>query len=181
MANISKRNSVFFSSLGLKKKYQYFKKVNKSVLDLKDLIHEKKNYKNVNSLMLKKNFSFSNKVDGLVVVYIIFFSFTSTNTFLHVTDALGNLKLGLTAGLIDFKGKQKKSRLLVLNRFFRELKKLKVSTLKSRPIALHLGNVGFYRYYIIKNLKKDYFVRFVKSYETYSYNGCRKRKKLRKR
>ena len=160
-----------------KKKYQYFKKVNDYVSKLKTVVHERKNYKNVNSLMFDKNFSFDDQSTSLVIVYIVTFSFTSVNTFLHVTDSLGNLKFRSTAGLIDFKGKQKKSRLLVLTRFFLELKKLKITILKDKPIALHLNNVGFYKYFIIKNLKKYYFIRLVKSYETYSYNGCRKKKK----
>ena len=116
-----------------------------------------------------------------MLVYTIYFSFSTVNTFLYITDALGNLKFRYSAGLVNFKGKQKKSRIQVLNRFFRELKKLKISTLKNSPIALHLNNVGFYKYLIVKNLKKDFFIRFIKSYQIYSFNGCRKKKKLRKR
>lgn len=180
--NLKKSLFISSSSLGLKKKYQYFDKVCSSVLKLQSCIGEKKSYKNVSYLILKKKLNdVVRHHNGLSVVYVIFFSFASSNTFLHVTDALGNLKFRSTAGLINFKGKQKKNRLLVLNKFFRELKKLKISILKNKPIALHLNNVGFYKYLIVKNLKKNYFVRFIKNYESYSYNGCRKRKKLRKR
>jgi ribosomal protein S11 len=172
---------MFFIDFSLKKKYLLSKETNKSIFKLKNLLNEKQNYKNLNSLIFKRSSNDKKKLNGLIVVYIIFISFSSTNSFLHITDTLGNLKFTYSAGLVNFKGKQKKSRFLVLNSFFRELKKLKISTLKNKPISLHLNNVGFYKHFIIKNLKKNFFVRFVKSYETYPYNGCRKRKKLRKR
>ena len=116
-----------------------------------------------------------------MVAYSFYFSFSTVNTFLYITDALGNLKYHYSAGLVSFKGKLKKSRIQVLNRFFKELKKLKINILKNKPIALHLNNVGFYRYFIIKNLKKNFFIRFIKNYLIYSYNGCRRKKKLRKK
>ena len=45
--------------------------------------------------------------------------------------------------------KQKKNRLQVLNQFFKELRKLKIRALKNKPIALHLKNVGNYKYFIV--------------------------------
>lgn len=176
MNNNNKKNSIFLSNLSLKKKNVYNKKVVKSINKLKLSLTEKQKYKEFN--FLTKNLK--NTRNGSVVVYIIYVSFSLANTFLYVTDALGKLKFRYSAGLVDFKGKQKKIRLQVLNRFFRELKKLKMGVIKNKPVALHLNNVGFYKYLIIKNLKKDFFIGFIKSYQTYSYNGCRKKKKLRK-
>ena len=39
------------------------------------------------------------------------------------------------------------------NYIFKKLRKLKVSILKDRPVALYLKNVGFYKHFIIKNVK----------------------------
>ncbi len=170
--NIEK--NIFLSSLGLKKKSLHSKKTMKFVSELKNSINEKQKYK-------KFEFVSSHNKNGSVISYVIYFSFSRVNTFLYVTDALGNLKFRYSAGLVDFKGKQKKNRLQVLNRFFSSLKKLKMSLLKNKPIAIHLHNVGSYKYFIVKKLKKFFFVRFIKSYQTYPYNGCRKKKRLRKK
>lgn len=180
MKNNTEKNE-FLSNLSLEKKNIYSKKITDSISKLKNSLAEKQKQKPLNFLPGKSSDINCMKKSGSVVVYTVYFSFSTINTFLYITDVLGNLKFRYSAGLMDFKGKQKKSRIQVLNRFFRELRKLKISTLKNKPIALHLSNVGFYKYLIVKNLKKDFFIRFIKSYQTYSYNGCRKKKKLRKR
>ena len=180
MKNNTEKNS-FLSNLSLEKKYIYSKKIIDSIYKLKNSLSDKQKYKKLSFLPEKYLSTNDKKKSGSVLVYTIYFSFSTVNTFLYITDALGNLKFRYSAGLVNFKGKQKKSRIQVLNRFFRELKKLKISTLKNSPIALHLNNVGFYKYLIVKNLKKDFFIRFIKSYQIYSFNGCRKKKKLRKR
>jgi ribosomal protein S11 len=171
------KKSLFLSNTSLKKKSFYYKKMKNSISKLKGLLNEKQQYKKFNT----QPFVTENQKSGFVIVYVIHFSFSATNTFLHITDIFGNLKFCYTAGLVNFKGKQKKSRIQVLTRFLRELRKLKISTLKDKPVALHLNNVGSYKYFIIKNLKKNFFIRLIKSYETYAYNGCRKKKRLRKR
>lgn len=179
--NLKKRN-MFLNNISLKKKFFYYKEINNSISKLKSLSNEKHQHKKLDLFMPKPSiFLDKNKKDGLIVMYVIYFSFSATNTFLHVMDTFGNLKFRYSAGLVDFKGKQKKSRIQVLTRFIQELGKQKISILKNKPIALHLNNVGFYQYFIIKNLKKRFFIRLIKSYETYPYNGCRKKKRLRKR
>lgn len=180
MENSNLKKKVLRSNLSLKKKYLYYKKINKSIFKLKDVLVKKQEYKKKLNLLLSNKILNSEQIKGLVVVYIISFSFSATNTFLYVTDSLGKLKFKYSAGLFDFKGKQKKRRIQVLRRFFRELKKLKISILQNKPVALHLNNVGFYKYFILKNLKKNIFIRLIKSYGAYSFNGCRKKKKLRK-
>ena len=174
------KKNTFLSNVSLKKKSFYHKKINNSIKKLKSLLNEKQQHKKLNSLMSRSPIS-EKQMNGFVIVYIIYFSFSATNTFLHITDTFGNLKFRYSAGLVDLKGKQKKSRVQVLTRFLRELRKIKISTLKDKPVALHLNNVGSYKYFIIKNLKKNFFIRLIKSYDTYSYNGCRKKKRLRKR
>nr|YP_010134156.1 ribosomal protein S11 [Navicula veneta]QWM93646.1 ribosomal protein S11 [Navicula veneta] len=179
--NINRKENILLSNFSLKKKSLYFKKTNNSIVKLKNLLNEKQNHKKFNSLITTSKSFYNSKKLGSVVIFTINFSFSPVNTFLYITDALGNLKFRYSAGLVEFKGKQKKNRFQVLNRFFRELKKLKITVLKNKPIALHLKNVGSYKYLIIKNIKKKFFVRLVKSYQTYPFNGCRKKKQLRKR
>lgn len=176
-SNVTK---LFLSNISLKKKSLYYKKINNSILKLKDVLNEKQQYKKLDSFISKPVIR-EKQSNNFILVYIIHFSFSATNTFLHITDTFGNLKFQYSAGLVDFKGKQKKSRVQVLTRFLRELRKIKISVLKDKPVALHLNNVGSYRYFIIKNLKKFFFIRLIKNFETYSYNGCRQKKRLRKR
>ena len=170
------------SNLSLKKKSLYSKKTTNSIVKLKNALNDnKQQHKKLNSLIKTSKSIYNSKKMGSTVVFTIHFVFSLVNTFLYVTDSSGNLKFRYSAGLVEFKGKQKKSRLQVLNRFFRELKKLKITVFKNTPVALHLNNVGFYKYLIIKNTRKDFFVRLIKSFQTYPFNGCRKKKQLRKR
>lgn len=181
MKKSNMKKNVFLSNFSLKKKSLYSEKTVNSILKLKNLLKEKQDYKKFNLLLnLNKSSSDLKKV-GSIVVYTIYFSFSPVNTFLYIIDASGNLKFRYSAGLVELKGKEKKVRLQVLNRFFKELQKLKINVLKNNPIALHLKNVGSYKRFIIKNLRKFFFIRFIKSYQTYPFNGCRKKKKLRKR
>ena len=81
---------------------------------------------------------------------------------------------------MGFKGKSKKSRFQILKLFFVELKKLKFKFLRKNPVSLHLNNVGSYKRFIIRKLKRRFFIKIIKNYQVYAYNGCRKKKKIRK-
>nr|YP_010377413.1 ribosomal protein S11 [Navicula tsukamotoi]QYB23100.1 ribosomal protein S11 [Navicula tsukamotoi] len=171
----------------LKKKSNYFRKVVSYVLELESLLGEKSDYKKLNYLLkekviknLNKKSSFLFDQKGVVVLYSVFFSFSAINTFLCVTDAFGSLKFSSSAGSLNFKGKSKKNRFRILKLFFKELRKLKVDFLNKNPISLHLNNVGFFRRFIIRSLKKKFSIKIIKNYQSYSYNGCRKKKKFRK-
>lgn len=180
---IKKSSSFLLTNRSLKKKSVYFKKVTKHISKLKTILNEKQNSKKLNLLVDSCKLSkrlLAQRKKGFIVLYSICFSFSSVNTFLYVTDALGNLKFRYSAGLLDFKGKAKKSRFQILKTFFKELRKLKVSLLKNKPIALDLENVGFYRHLIVRRLKKKFFIQIVNNRQTHSYNGCRKKKKSRK-
>lgn len=169
----------FPNNLNLKKKNIYLKKISESIHKLTNLLIKTPKFLNLTFKSLEnKNVS---KKSGLILVYTVYFRFSTANSFLYVIDSLGNLKFCYSAGLLNFKGKQKKNRIQVLNGFFKKLGKLKTTVLNNKPIALHLNNVGFYKYLIVKNLKKKFFIQLIKNYQNYSYNGCRKRKKLRKR
>ena len=60
---------------------------------------------------------------------------------MYITDTKGNLKFRYSAGLVDFKGKLKKSRIQILTRFLRELRKLKMSTLKIGALNISTLNM----------------------------------------
>lgn len=168
-------------SLSLKKKILFCKKTSNLTIKLKNSLMDKQNSKKLSLFFTNSMFLENLRIRSFAVVYIIHFYFSSVNTFLYITDSLGNLKFRYSAGLMGFKGKQKKNRASVLKSFFKELRKLKVSVLKNKVIALNLTNVSFYKYFIVKKLKKLFFIRFVKSYQMHAYNGCRKRKRLRKK
>ena len=172
------KSSLFsLNTARLKKKNAHLQKINKYISKLKTNLNENQDFKRLDFLTLKNE---ERKKKGHIVVYSICFSFSPVNTFLYVTDAQGNLKFRSSAGLLDFKGKAKKSRFQVLKMFFKELRKLKISLLKNKPIVLVLENVGSYRYFIVKNLKKKFFIRIINNFQTHPYNGCRKKKKSRK-
>ena len=181
-ALISKSSLFSLNNIRLKKKSIHLKKITKYISKLKAVLHEKENIKNLNFLDHNKSFknNFVKKRKGFIVLYSICFSFSSVNTFLYITDSLGNLKFRYSAGLFDFKGKAKKSRFQILKMFFKELRKLKISLLKNKPILLVLENVSSYRHLIVRNLKKSFFIRIVNNFQTHPYNGCRKKKKSRK-
>uniref|UniRef100_UPI0021FE3DC0 ribosomal protein S11 n=1 Tax=Haslea pseudostrearia TaxID=197756 RepID=UPI0021FE3DC0 len=174
--SIKKKN--ILNNLNLTKKYYLLKKINNNISTLKNLLVTDHDYKNL-SLLLNKHPT--KNVKNFFLSYIISFSFSPKNTLLHITDVWGNLKFRYSAGLVGISGKQKKNRVLVLSRLFNKLTKIKITVLKNKPIALHLNNVGYYKNFIVKKLKKDFFIKIVKSYETYPYNGCRKKKRLHKR
>ena len=161
----------------LKKKNIQLQKITKYVSKLKTHLNEKQDFRKLDLFAQKNDIE---KKRGHIVLYSVCFSFSPVNTFLYVTDATGNLKFKSSAGLLDFKGKAKKSRFQVLKAFFKELRKLKITLLKNKPIVLVLENVGSYRHLIVRNLKKKFFIRIINNYQTHPYNGCRKKKRSRK-
>ena len=184
MKSVLASKSSLFSlyHIRLKEKNIHLKKVTKYISKLKISLNKNQDLKRLNFLLEEKLTAnnFLRKKKGFIVLYSICFLFSPVNTFLYVTDSLGNLKFQCSAGLLDFKGKAKKSRFQILKMFFKELKKLKISLLKTKPILLALENVGSYRHLIIRNLKKSFFIRIINNFQTHPYNGCRKKKQLRK-
>ena len=181
--NIKKNLFLWILSLSLKNKLLYHKKTFYTTSKLKNLFVNKynSNHKKFSLFVLNSLFLNNSQKQSFSIMYILYFSFSSVNTFLYVTDSLGNLKAKYSAGMLGFKGKQKQSRLKILHSFFKELRKLKISRLKNKPMALILNNVDFYKYFLVKNLKKIFYVRLLKSYQIQAYNGCRKKKQLRKK
>ena len=167
--NINFDLNKFLKDIKLKK--QYVKNLNDKNFFLSNI--KEKNYK----LIYKKN-SF-NKHDYLVM-YIIDISFSRSNTLLHVLDFAGNLKFFCSAGSFNYSGKSKRSRLTVLKEFYRILLS-NLKFLKGKPVALHLKNVGSYKFRIIKKLKKKFFIKIIRNFNFYPHNGCRKQKIRRKK
>lgn len=164
----------FFKEIKLKK--QYIKQLKNKVILLNSL--KEKNYKKLN-FVLPGNMKKLLKEDFLVS-YIIDITFSKTNTLIHVMDFSGNLKFFCSAGCLQYKGKRKKSRYSVL----KDMNKMLVSKLKflkDQPLALHLKNVGFSKFWIIRLFKKKKFIKVVRYFNTYPYNGCRKKKVRRKK
>lgn len=163
----------------LQKKSTYSKNLVRYVLILKSVLTERGKFREL-SLFFKKKSSNCISKKGILILHYVCFSFSAINTFLHIVDTEGRLKFSVSAGLLGFKGKSKKSRFQVLKMFFRELRRVKSKFLKNNPVSLHLNNVGFYKRIIIRRLKKKLFIKTIKNYQPYSYNGCRKKKKSRK-
>jgi ribosomal protein S11 len=159
------------------KKKQYIKKLKKQSFLLSEI--KQTNYKLVNTNLLTKNQSTGLLTDHLIM-FIIDITFTKANTFLHVMDASGRLKFFCSAGHFQHKGKNKRFRFNVFKSIYRILI-TKLRFLKGKPIALHLKNVGFNKFWIIKKLKAKFFIKIVKNFNLFPYNGCRKKKVKRKK
>ena len=164
----------FFKNVKLKK--QYTKKFKNILLKLANV--KKNNHRYLNSRLFLKN-NLPVKIDNLVV-YIIDVSFSKTNTLLHVTDFSGNLKFFYSAGLLNYQGKRKKSRFQIIRDFYKILLS-KLKFLQFKPVALHLKNVGIAKFWIVRKLKKRFYIKIVKNFNLYPCNGCRKKKVRRKK
>jgi ribosomal protein S11 len=158
----------FFKNIFIKK--QYLQKLKKQALLINNI--KQNNYKLVNQKLFKTK---TNHLIKDSIMYIIDLMISKSNTFLHVTDASGKLKFFCSAGHLQFKGKNKKFRSNVFKSIYRILI-TKLHFLKNKPIALHLKNVGFNRFFIIKKLKKKFFIKTIKIFNFFPFNGCRKKK-----
>lgn len=163
----------------IKSKNQFLKKLNKIVFNLK--IIKKNIYQGLNFLLV--NYNFKKQKYSYLISYIIYFCFSNSNSFIHISNSEGYPKFFCSAGSLDLIGKQKVSIKLVLIRFLKTLNLLKTRLIFNKPIALHLKikYSKYYKYFIIKKLKRMFFVKIIKIFSLNSYNGCRKKKERRKR
>lgn len=164
----NKKLNIFLKNISTKK--QYINKLKTNILDLTE--YDKK----IVTKLYKKS---DIKIDYLIK-YIIDITFSKTNTLLHVMDFSGKLKYFISSGQLQFKGKEKKVRQLIIKKFYKILI-LKLPYLKNQPIAIHLKNVGSSKFWILKLLKKKLFIKVIKLFRNYPYNGCRKKKVRRKK
>lgn len=165
----------FLKDFSSKKKY--LKIVNNHVSSLFNL--KQKGYKLLNKYSLSA-LTNDSSVSEQIVMYIIDITFSRSNTFLHVMDSTGQLKFFASAGHFNYKGKNKKFRLNVLKSIYKILL-TKLKYLKGKPIALHLKNVGSNKFWIIKKLKTKFFLKTVKVFNSFPFNGCRNKKIRRKK
>ena len=164
----------FLKNVKIKK--QYLKNLKNNILTLTKI--KEKNHKCVDSSFFYKNTQLGS--NDHLITHIIDIHFSRSNTLLHVMDFSGKLKFFYSAGSFNYTGKSKKARYVV----FRNLYQVLVSKLKflqGKPLALHLKNVGYNKSWIIKKLKKKFFIKCVRSFNLYPHNGCRKRKMRRKK
>ena len=137
--------------------------------------------KNIRNLSLNLN-----KIKNVnnLFKYIIGISLTNTNTNVYITDIKGNIKFSSSAGFLNMTGNQKiRKPGVIIKLLYLIIEKPKF--IKNYPTALVFKN--FTKYYIsliLLLLKKHFFIKCVKVYNSKPYNGCRpkkiKRKKRRK-
>jgi len=117
-----------------------------------------------------------------MISYIIEISFSRTNTFLCVKTGCGDLITFCSAGSLIKEKKIKKTKVnrkLVLKKIFAKL--VRLSFLKHKPISLHMINFQPAGKRFIKQLTKLFFVKSIQIFNAYPFNGCRERKKRRKK
>ena len=151
----------------LTKKIHFFiKKLKQSNIDKKIQVDLVKNYYKLN------NFRNTSKL----ISYTIIIKMSLTNTLISLVDINGNLLISLSAGQLNFKGKQKKKQPTVLISLLKELLS-KASFVGNKPIAIHFKNTKFYHESIvISMLSEKFFIQFIKSYNLLPHNGCRPKK-----
>lgn len=154
---------LFFKIIFLKKTDTY-----------KLLLNELNKYK-----LLKKNLIDSNKNNldvNKLVNYILIINMSLTNTMVHLTNTKGKLLVSLSAGQLNFKGKQKRKQPSVLIMLLKELL-IKTRFVKNKTIAVHFKNTKeYHESLVISMLKEKFFIQFIKSYNLLPHNGCRPKK-----
>lgn len=160
----------FLKTIRMKK--QYLQSLKKQLIFLNNI--KQKNYKLVNC-QLSKNVGTKPLNGNIVIMYVLAITFSRSNTFFHLMDFSGKLKYSCSAGQLKYKGKSKLNRLEVLKSIYLILAK-KLKFLKGKPIALHLNNVGSRYYKIIVKLKKKFYIKIIKIFDRFPFNGCRKKK-----
>jgi len=158
---------------------------NKELLNINKFFSDFKKKKKLwtvieNSETLKGKSEFQNY---FMISYIIEIMFSRTNTYFSVKTACGRLILYYSAGsLIEEKNKIKKMKIRrrkVIKKIFSKL--INLNFLKNEPVALHLVNLSFSISYAILRLKKIFFIKLIKIFELYPFNGCRGKKIRRKK
>lgn len=156
LQKINLLNFYIYSKLyySLKKKLQFAKLINK----------------NPNST------NFSIKRDPQNIDYIIHINLTYINTFVYLTDVKGNVKILYSAGAVNLTNKQRIKQPIALITLLKQLSK-KLKLFNNATFALHFKNARLrYELFILKMLKKKFFITTFKRYNFRPHNGCRPRK-----
>lgn len=188
----------FFEKISLKK--QHIKLI-KNIILLKNRIKKNKQHirllknkitllnnikKNKHKILTSELFKISNNfpIENVSEIsYILDFSFSKTNTTLHVMDCSGNTKFFYSAGLFDFKGNKKTFQSNNTLKKFYKILAYDLSFLKFSKIAIHFKNknINYKISWFLKKLRKKFFIAVVKFFMVYPYNGCRRKKPKRKK
>uniref|UniRef100_UPI003002C5F8 ribosomal protein S11 n=1 Tax=Cocconeiopsis kantsiensis TaxID=3082010 RepID=UPI003002C5F8 len=161
----------FLKNIEIKK--NYLQNLKNKTVNLTNI--KKQNYKYVN-LILKTHIDLIKTDTVFYIINICFFS--NSNVFFHIMSPSGFSKSFFSAG--SFLSDSKKSKKSVVKFIFHILSK-RFHSLKNKTVALHLKNIGFIRFRVIKKLKKKFFIKVIQKVSSYSFNGCRKRKVRRKK
>ncbi len=134
-------------------------------------------------LTLKKHRAKSKKGMYGPFPYIFLITFINKNLFINISDLQGHTKLWTNAGRNGLKGKNKVSRLSIIEVFKKFLKEIYIKRIKK--LILKFNGLTRHRYKIKKeikqNLKKYRFT--ILAYENHikiPFGGCRSKKKKRK-
>ena len=125
-------------------------------------------------LLIFAKIQFINNYNNLIKL-VINIIFDKSNTLLNIGCFSGKLWFYYSSGNFFYKGKSKKARLLIFKSMLNILKN-KLKFLHNYPIALHLKNVQFMKNWIITKLKNKFFIKTIRNFNLYSYNGCRLKK-----
>jgi len=167
--------SRFLQNIKLKK--QYVSKLQSKISSLRSN-NKQESYKHTNSFIGSKDKSLL--YEDSFVMYVINITFSRTNTLLNVMDFSGKQKFFGSAGLVKYTGKSKRARFSVFRDLYRSML-VKLKSLGSKPIALHLKNVGSHKFWLVEKLKKKFYLKVIKDFNSYPYNGCRKKKAKHKK
>lgn len=154
----------------------YIKKLKNKLVLLKNL--KQVNYKKLNKELF--NFTVGCKVIDRTVMYVMDITFSRSNIFLHIADSAGKLIFFISAGGLNYKGKNKRSYFKIFKNMFRILI-TKFRFLRGKPTALHLKNVGSNKSWVVRKLKLKFFIKTIKTFNLFPFNGCRVKKIRRKK
>jgi len=97
-------------------------------------------------------------------------------------DCSGNIITFYTAGLLHFKGKEKKFQSKAIFKKFYKILASDLVFLKFYPIAIHFKNKKSFKVSLfLKKLREKLFISVVKFFSVYPCNGCRMKKPKRKK
>lgn len=111
-----------------------------------------------------------------LIGYTISINASATNTFININSIKGNPKSFFSAGMFNFKKKQKTKQPKVAITILKTLLS-KFKTFKIKPVALRFNNLfPNQQSHILKRLKHKVFIKTVASYNYLPHNGCRLKK-----
>ena len=123
-------------------------------------------------MLKKKNWKNKNITPKISINGIIHAKFSLNNTFLTLTDLLGNTKAWSSCGSMGFKGGKRSSRFS--GQITAENLGNKAVNLGYNKVVLHLKGMGKGRNVCITGLKKSGIkILLIKDFTSVPHNGCR--------